>query len=216
MKELNYIEIAERLKNRRLQMNYSYQELADKVGMSKSTLQRYETGTIKNIPIARLKSLSAALDMDPNELIGIKGEGRTFPAKNLLPPPETYQVPRLGQIACGAPILAEQNIESYDSVPVAIRCDFTLLCKGDSMIGAGLEDGDIVYIREQPEVETGEIAAVMVGEDEATLKRFKRVGNTILLIPENSNYEPLVFSGGEMNGVRILGKAVGFTRQFEK
>lgn len=56
----------------------------------------------------------------------------------------------------------------------------------------------------------------MVGEDEATLKRFKRVGNTILLIPENSNYEPLVFSGGEMNGVRILGKAVGFTRQFEK
>lgn len=142
MKELNYIEIAERLKNRRLQMNYSYQELADKVGMSKSTLQRYETGTIKNIPIARLKSLSAALDMDPNELIGIKGEGRTFPAKNLLPPPETYQVPRLGQIACGAPILAEQNIETYDSVPVAIRCDFTLLCKGDSMIGAGIEDGD--------------------------------------------------------------------------
>lgn len=216
MKELNYIEIANRLKTRRMQMNYSYQELADKVGMSKSTLQRYETGTIKNIPIARLKSLSAALNMDPNELIGIEEGGNNYPAKNLLPPPEFYKVPRLGSIACGEPILAEQNIETYDSVPVSIRCDFTLICRGDSMIGAGIEDGDIVYIREQPEVETGEIAAVMVGEDEATLKRFKRVGDTVLLIPENSSYEPMVFAGGDMNGIRILGKAVGFTRYFRE
>ena len=139
-----------------------------------------------------------------------------LPARNLAPLPETYKVPRLGSIACGEPILAEQNIETYDSVPVSIRCDFTLICKGDSMIGAGIEDGDIVYIREQPEVETGEIAAVMVGEDEATLKRFKRVGDTVLLIPENSSYEPLIFTGGEMNGIRILGKAVGFTRYFRE
>lgn len=215
MKELNYIEIANRLKTRRLQMNYTYQELADQAGMSKSTLQRYETGAIKNIPIARLKSLSAALNMDPNELIGIEEGGSPYPAKNLLPPPEVYRVPRLGQIACGQPILAEQNIENYDLVPVSIRCDFTLICRGDSMIGAGIEDGDLVYIREQPEVETGEIAAVMVGEDEATLKRFKRIGDTVLLIPENSSYEPMVFAGGDMNGVRILGKAVGFTRQFK-
>lgn len=215
MKELNYIEIANRLKTRRTQLNYSYQELADKVGMSKSTLQRYETGTIKNIPIARLKSLSAALNMDPNELIGIE-EGNSCPAKNFLPPTEVYQVPRLGQIACGQPILAEQNIETYDLVPVSIRCDFTLICRGDSMIGAGIEDGDIVYIREQPEVETGEIAAVMVGEGEATLKRFKRIGDTVLLIPENSSYEPMIFSGGDMNGVRILGKAVGLTRHFKE
>lgn len=139
-----------------------------------------------------------------------------LPARNLAPLPETYQVPRFGSIACGTPILAEQNIETYDSVPVSIRCDFTLICRGDSMIGAGIEDGDIVYIREQPEVETGEIAAVMVGEDEATLKRFKRIGDTVLLIPENSSYEPMVFSGGDMNGVRILGKAVGFTRHFRE
>lgn len=215
MKELNYIELANRLKTRRMQLNYSYQELADRVGMSKSTLQRYETGAIKNIPIARLNALSAALNMAPHELIGIEG-GRSCPAQNLLPPPEVYRVPRLGQIACGQPILAEQNIETYDSVPVTIRCDFTLICRGDSMIGAGIEDGDIVYIREQPEVETGEIAAVMVGEDEATLKRFKRIGDTVLLIPENSSYEPMVFAGGELNGVRILGKAVGFTRHFKE
>ena len=135
---------------------------------------------------------------------------------NILQPPEIYRVSHMGQIACGFPTLAEQNIETHDEVPVTIKCDFTLLCKGDSMVGAGIKDGDIVYIRAQPEVENGEIAAVMLGEDEVTLKRFRRVGNTILLIPENSSYEPLVFTDGEMDGVRILGKAVGFTRRFEK
>lgn len=216
MKELNYQMIAKRLNDRRVQLGYSLQELADIVGMSKSTLQRYERGTIKNIPIARLRSLSAALNMAPNELIGIEPSDQETYARNIQPVPETYQVPRLGTIACGLPILAEQNIETFDSVPISIRCDFTLICKGDSMTGAGIEDGDIVYIREQPEVETGEIAAVMVGEEEATLKRFKRVGNMVLLIPENNSYEPLVFADGDMNGVRILGKAVGFTRHFRE
>lgn len=216
MKELNYQMIAKRLNDRRVQLGYSLQELADIVGMSKSTLQRYERGTIKNIPIARLKSLSAALNMAPNELIGIEPSDQETYSRNIQPIPETYRVPRLGTIACGLPILAEQNIETFDSVPTSIRCDFTLICKGDSMTGAGIEDGDIVYIREQPEVETGEIAAVMVGEEEATLKRFKRVGNMVLLIPENNSYEPLVFADGDMNGVRILGKAVGFTRHFRE
>ena len=78
MKELNYDEIAKKLATRRKQLGYSYADLADVTGMSRSTLQRYETGAIKNIPITRLKALSAALDMDPNELIGIEEE--TFPA----------------------------------------------------------------------------------------------------------------------------------------
>lgn len=208
-------EIGARIKAMREAMDMSQEMLAEKVGYkSRSSINKIEMGK-NDIVQSTIKKIADALDTTPAYIMGWN-DANSMPVKNLFPVPDTYRVPRLGQIACGAPILAEQNIETYDSVPVAIRCDFTLLCKGDSMIGAGIEDGDIVYIREQPEVETGEIAAVMVGEDEATLKRFKRVGNTILLIPENSNYEPLVFSGGEMNGVRILGKAVGFTRQFEK
>ena len=82
MKELNYDEIAKKLATRRKQLGYSYADLADVTGMSRSTLQRYETGAIKNIPITRLKALSAALDMDPNELIGIEEETSPAPKRS--------------------------------------------------------------------------------------------------------------------------------------
>lgn len=218
--------VGQNIKRRRRELDMTLEAVAKEVGLSRQTLSRYETGVIGNIPSDKVEALAKVLRTTPSALMGWEDPSalsadtisirEKFPAQNIAPIQETYQVPRLGQIACGQPILAEQNIETYDLVPVSIRCDFTLICRGDSMIGAGIEDGDIVYIREQPEVETGEIAAVMVGEDEATLKRFKRVGDTVLLIPENSSYEPMVFAGGDMNGIRILGKAVGFTRYFRE
>lgn len=82
MKELDYNEIAKKLAHRRKQLGYSYADLADVTGMSRSTLQRYETGAIKNIPITRLKALSAALDIEPNELIGIEEENSPAPKKD--------------------------------------------------------------------------------------------------------------------------------------
>ena len=82
MKELNYTEIAKKIADRRKQLGFSYADLATVTGMSRSTLQRYETGAIKNIPITRLKALSAALDMDPNELIGIEEENSPAPKKD--------------------------------------------------------------------------------------------------------------------------------------
>ena len=118
--------------------------------------------------------------------------------------------PRLGHVACGQPILAEQNIETYDLVPSDIKCDFTLVCKGDSMINARIFDGDIVCIRQQPQVENGEIAAVMVGNEEATLKRVRLFEDHISLEPENPMHKPLVLWGEDMNKVRIIGKATHF------
>ena len=129
---------------------------------------------------------------------------------NILPMPKLRKLPRLGTIACGEPILAEENIEDYDSVPENIKADFTLKCKGDSMINARILDGDIVYIRQQPDVESGEIAAVLIG-NEATLKRVYKYENKIVLQPENPKYEPLVFVGEELNQISIIGKAVSFT-----
>lgn len=209
----------------------SMAKFAERSGISKgyiSMLERNKThrGEEPSPSVDVYRLVAAAIGVDVDDLVRMV-DGKitisdmsalrtSFSIPNIQPIPETYRVPRLGTIACGLPILAEQNIETFDSVPTSIRCDFTLICKGDSMTGAGIEDGDIVYIREQPEVETGEIAAVMVGEEEATLKRFKRVGDTVLLIPENNSYEPLVFADGEMEGVRILGKAVGFTRHFRE
>ena len=126
------------------------------------------------------------------------------------PLPKMVKKPRLGTIACGEPILAVENIEDYDDVPDDIKCDFTLICKGDSMINARINDGDIVYIRKQEQVDNGEIAAVLI-DNEATLKRVYVYSNKVVLQPENPKYEPFVYVGEEMNEIRIIGKAVGFT-----
>lgn len=130
-------------------------------------------------------------------------------ASNIIPMPEKRQVPLLGTIACGEPILATENIEDYVAIPKELPGDFALTCKGDSMINARIFDGDIVYIRQQDTIENGEIAAVLI-DGEATLKRVRLFDDHISLEPENPLYKPLVYWGEEMNLVRILGKAVAF------
>ena len=116
----------------------------------------------------------------------------------------------IGSIACGEPITAEQNIEKMVDVPEYIRCDFSLTCHGDSMVDAGIHDKDVVYIRIQPEVENGEIAAVRI-DGEATLKRVYYNPGTLTLMPANPAYAPMVYTGSQLEEVHIEGKAVGWT-----
>ena len=133
--------------------------------------------------------------------------------KGFEPMPKMKKIPLVGSIACGTPILAQQNIDGHVDAPEDIRCDFALRCKGDSMIGAGIHDGDAVYIHIQPEVENGEIAAVRIGE-EATLKRVYYDGTTLTLMPYNNAYAPMVYTGPQLEDVHIEGKAVGYTHWF--
>lgn len=126
------------------------------------------------------------------------------------PLPKMVKTPLVGTIACGEPITAEQNIEAYVDAPESMRCDFCLRCKGDSMIDAGIHDGDIVYIHIQSEVANGRIAAVCI-DGEATLKRVYWSGDTLTLLAENSNFAPLVYTGPALDSVRIEGLAVGWT-----
>lgn len=130
---------------------------------------------------------------------------------SILPLPANKAYPLVGNIACGTPILAEENITEYIQYPGDIAADFCLRCRGDSMIDARIHDGDIVFIRQQPEVANGEIAAVQIGED-ATLKRVYRSedGSTLTLMAANPTYPPMVYSGEQLASVRILGKAVNF------
>lgn len=206
--------ISNRIKEYREIEGMTLSDLSKKTGVPAQTLNRYELGRrVPKLDIA--VQIAEAIQVNPLWL-----QGYDVPMNGAIPKgfdraPETYLVPRVGAIACGTPILAEQNIEAYDSVPTSIRCDFTLICKGDSMKGAGIEDGDVVYIRKQPEVENNEIAAVMI-EGEATLKYFKRVGDVVLLSPANTDYEPIVLSGPGLKNVEVVGKAVGFTRIFDK
>ena len=158
-----------------------------------------------------LSELISVADDMPVSLVSDEPENGSNPIpSNVQPMPTMQKIPRIGMIACGDPLLAQQNIEGYDNVPEYVKCDFTLVCRGDSMINARIFDGDIVCIREQPEVENGEIAAVLIDSEEATLKRVKIFDDHIVLEPENPMYKPLVFWGEEMNNVRILGKATHF------
>lgn len=206
--------IASRIREYREREDLTLAEMAQRTGVPAQTLNRYELG--KRAPkIDVAVQIAERLGVNPLWLQGYDVPVLTGVPDGFDPVPETYTVPRVGAIACGTPILAEQNIETYDAVPNRIRCDFTLVCKGDSMVGAGIEDGDVVYIRQQPEVENNEIAAVTI-DGEATLKYFKRVGDMVLLSPANREYEPIIVSGENLGKVKIVGKAVGFTRFLEK
>lgn len=195
-----------RLRNARKAKKLTQKELASKIKAAHNSISNWEND--QNMPDPdTIQNLCWALEVEPNYFFSV--DSPPLP-KNIIPMPETRKIPLLGSIACGEPILAVENIEEYISIPKDLSGDFALTCKGDSMINARIFDGDIVYIRQQDTVENGEIAAVLI-DNEATLKRFKKLPDRIILEPENPMYDPLVYRGEEMNSVRILGKAVAFT-----
>lgn len=114
-------------------------------------------------------------------------------------------IPLIGKIAAGTPIFADQNVEDYFTIDSRINADFCLRIQGDSMIDAGINNNDIVFIRQQPTLEVGEIGAIQIGE-EATLKRFYKTNDSIILQPANSDYLPQIYT--EENDIKILGKLV--------
>lgn len=203
----------ERMKQRRKELGFSAEKVAERLGVSPATIYRYERGDIEKVPGDSLGELAKILQTTPAYLMGWEEKPQPAPRpipKGFEPMPKMVKVPLVGSIACGTPILAEQNIEKIVDVPENIRCDFSLTCHGDSMEGAGIHDRDVVYIRIQPEVENGEIAAVRIGE-EATLKRVYYQNGTLTLMPANAAYAPMVYTGPELNDVQIEGKAVGWT-----
>ncbi len=204
--------IGKRIKEIRISKNITQDELALKIGTTKQTIYKYENEIVTNIPSQKIELISNALNTTPDYLMGWsdKSTDDLYSIPGINPIPKTYKRPRLGTIACGEPILAEENIETYDDIPDNIKCDFTLVCKGDSMINARINDGNIVYIKQQSQVDNGEIAAVLI-DNEATLKRVYIYEDKVVLQPENTKYPPFVYTKEEMNNIRILGKAVGFT-----
>lgn len=207
-------EISKRLLQLIEDNDISYGELSKKTNIPKSALQRYATGETEKIPITRIEVIAKALNTTAQFIMGWDENesynNDIFSINGINPIPKTYKRPRLGTIACGEPILAEENIEAYDDIPDSIKCDFTLICKGDSMVNARINDGDIVYIKQQSQVDNGEIAAVLI-DNEATLKRVYIYEDKVVLQPENTKYPPFVYTKEDMNNIRILGKAVGFT-----
>jgi len=189
----------------------SQTDISKELGIPETTMSNWTRGN--TYPRAdKIQLLADYFNIKRSDLT----EEKTIPDNlTALSPADFKRIPILGTIACGDPILAEQNIEGYayeslDSLPKGNI--FALRAKGDSMEPT-IPSGSIVLIREQSDVESGEIAAVLVnGDTEATLKRVKRIGQITMLMPDNTKHDPIPVT--KEKTARIIGKAVGFRVNF--
>lgn len=187
------------LKERREQLNLSQKEVAHAIGVTKATVSKWEKGDIANMKRDKISQLSKVLKVSPLSILGMEDVSSE---KRVL-------IPILGVINCGNPILAEENIEGYqeeieETLPSGNL--FYLRTKGDSMMPT-IQENSKVLIRQQPSVEDGEIAAVLVnGDTEATLKRIKHQNGIVMLLADNSKYAPIIIT--PETPAKILGKAV--------
>lgn len=197
----------------------SMAKFAEMAGISKgyvSMLERNKThrGEEPSPSVEVYRSVAGAIGVNIDDLVRMV-DGKITLSRNLpfniQPIPKTYKVPLVGNIACGKPILAVEDADEVVSVPEDIQADFALRCKGDSMINARIFDGDLVYIKQQPSVENGQIAAVRIG-DEATLKKvyYSQDSARVTLRACNPLYPDMVYEGESLNDIDVLGLAVGF------
>lgn len=210
------------IKQLRKDKGMTQDQLAALLKVSRSTIGMYETGN-REPDFETCEAIADIFNVDMDYLMGrtsIKRKCVVHPS--IVPPgfepiPQMQKIPLVGHIACGQPITAEENLEGYVEAPAEKQIDFALTCHGDSMIDAGIHDGDTVYIRKQKEVENGQIAAVRIG-GEATLKRvyYYPDEGKIILQAANAAYAPLSYSGEELNEISIEGLLIGFTHWMEK
>ena len=196
-------DIGKRIAALRRERGFNQEQLAEMALVNRVTLARYETGMIEPGALA-LSRIADALNVSTDELLC-----RT----DKLPPFARIRrnaVPVIGEIACGTPITAQENIEGYADLPEGATADFALKCKGESMTPT-FQNGDLVLIRQQPEVNDGQIAAVSL-DNEATLKRFYRREDGIMLVADNPNFAPIYIKHEDASNLVVYGLAVGFVR----
>ena len=190
----------------------TYVELEEKTGIAKSSIQRYATGNTKKIPVDAVKLIADATNSSAAWIMGWEDTPRItgieMEACGIMPI-TTKKFRMLGEIACGEPIFANEDYETYIEASDDINADFCLTAKGDSMINARIFDGDIVFIRSQSDVDNGEIAAVII-DNEVTLKRVYKYENRLELRPENPTHKVFNYEGEQLNHITIIGKAIAF------
>lgn len=206
-------DIVKRIKKRRLELEYSFQDLANKTNMSKSTLQRYETGAIKNLPLDKLEVLASALQTTPAYLMGWEDT-----TEEPIPKRKGVTIPVLGHVAAGIPIEMIEDIIDTEEIPEDMAKHgeyFALKIKGDSMTPS-INNSDVVIVRQQEDAENGDIVIATINGNDAVCKRLKKYSDGLSLISLNPAYEPLYFNTSEIQGtpVKIIGKVVELRRKF--
>lgn len=213
--------IGEIVKKYRDEHRLSVRAFADKSGISRSYLSQLENDieNKRSLTLPKIGQLARAMEMTPDDLIEIMDDTRIDlrpeadtkptlpPFKNILPIPPMKDIQIIGTIPCGEPVTAQRDWEETVQIPECIAADFALRADGESMIGAGIESGSLVFCKACEIVDNGQIAAVVI-DDEATLKRFYDYGAVVVLKPDNPEFQDLVFQKEEINAVRIIGRAV--------
>ncbi len=205
------LELYKNIKRRRQQLKMTQTDLALKMGYAdKSMIAKIEKGNV-DLPQSKILAFANVLETTPSELMGWDYEAEPTETVDNIYKLDRIKLPMLGKVACGEPIFADEDRESYIMVGTDIGADFCLQCQGDSMINARIHDGDIVFVKKTDIVENGEIAVVII-DDEATLKRFfyYREQNLVILKPENPKYQDIILTGEQLNQVRVIGRAVAF------
>ena len=198
-------DISAKIYQLRKKNNLTLEQVAEVVGVGKSTVRKWETGIISNMRRDKIALLAKALHTTPSDLMGWSNED--FPASTR--PIARKRLPMLGNVACGEPIFAEEEHNAYVDADANMDADFCLTAQGDSMINARIFDGDILFVKKQSAVQDGEIAVVLI-EDSATVKRvyYDKENNVLTLIPENPTHKPMRFTGSQLEQIRILGKVI--------
>lgn len=198
---------------------FSYPELSKITGISKSSLQRYATGETKKIPIDCIEEIAKATGTSAKYLMGWEENNSPNVVKGSIPytPENMVPIPVIGRVAAGYTCLAETDIECYELVsPENINdgYDYVYL----KVIGNSMEpliiEGDLVLVRIQERVNSGDYAVVIVDEEDGVVKQVKFDDNSIQLVSKNPYYPPRVFKGKEKNRIRIFGKVVESKRKF--
>lgn len=198
--------IGDRIRQLRLAAKLSQEELGAQIGVQKAAIHKYETGLVVNLKKATIERLADVLNTTPAYLLGLEDTSLLL---NTLPY-RPHRIPILGRISAGLPIYAEQHIDGYTFTDLNGGAEyFALRISGDSMNALGINDGYLIIVRRQDEVENGEVAVVLVDDEDATVKRFYATDSTVTLMPQSTNpiHQPQIYDLAKTR-IKVLGKVV--------
>lgn len=213
---MDNILLGNRIEERRTEIGLSLNDVANRVGVARSTVQRYEKGKIQKIKLAVVQSIAECLRVNPSWLIG-KSEQKFQLGEDQNQFPQSHRIPILGRVAAGAPILAAEEIIGYTFTTRNGGAEyFGLLVAGDSMNATTIIDGSIVIVRRQEQVDDGQVAVVVVDGEDATVKRFYQAGHTVTLMPQSNNpaHKPQIYDLRKID-INIIGRVVEVTNNIE-
>lgn len=221
----------EKIKAIRFHLGFTQDELAKKLDVTKQVISKYENqqasprlDTVSdfaeklNIELTFLINDTYTVEQTINALnkTAVVNFTNSLPS-NIIPINKARRIPILGSVACGTPIFSEQNLDGYFITNDIIKADFCLYAKGDSMIEADINDGDLVFIRKTPVVDNGKIAVVLIGE-ETTLKRVYKTDHNLILHAENRTYQPLIYTEKDCDteNIMVLGEMIGIYKNISQ